>query len=69
MGYLGLQDATRKRYPIYQTLWEWTGSINLSLEGVVLFVTVSEKKRNKAKYMNTIFYHILFLLQPGLTFS
>ena len=49
MGYLCLQDAAQKRRPTSQTPGEWTGSINLSLEGVVLFVTDSEKKWNKAK--------------------
>ena len=47
MGYLDLQDDTRKRRPIYQTPGGWTGSITISLEGVGLFVTVSEKKWNK----------------------
>ena len=51
MGYLGLKDATRKQRPISQTPGEWTGSITISLEGVVLFIMVSEKKRNKEKQM------------------
>ena len=49
MGYLGLQDATRKRRPNSQTTREWTGSITLSLENVGLCVTVSEKKWGRAK--------------------
>ena len=49
MGYLGLQDATRKRCPNSQTLGDWTGSINLSLENVGLCVTVSENKWSRSK--------------------
>ena len=49
MGYLGLQDTTRKLRPIYQTPGEWTGSITILLEGVGLFITISEKKWNKEK--------------------
>ena len=49
MGYLGLQNATRKRRPISQTPGEWTGSIIISIEGMGLFVKDSEKKWNKAK--------------------
>ena len=55
MGYIVMQDATRKRRPISQTMGECTGSVTLSLEGVCLFVTVSEKKWNKAKDIITIF--------------
>ena len=51
MGYIGLQDATRKRRHTSQTLGEWNGSINLSLEGVGLFFTVSENNWNKSKEM------------------
>ena len=51
MGYLGLQDATSKWRPISQTPGKCTGSITLSLEGVGLFVAVSETKWNKAKEM------------------
>ena len=56
MGYLGLQDATRKRRPNSQTLGECTGSITFFLENVVLCVTVSKKKWVKAK---EIIYDIL----------
>ena len=49
MGYLGLQDATRKRRPNSQTPWERTGSITLLLENVGLCGTVSEKKWLRAK--------------------
>ena len=49
MSYLGLQDAARKRRPNSQTPGEWTGSITLALEGVGLFVTVSQKKWDKCK--------------------
>ena len=49
MSYLGLQDAARKRRPNSQTPGEWTGSITLALEGVGLFITVSQKKWDKAK--------------------
>ena len=43
MGYLGLQEATRKRSTNSQTTGEWTGYITLSLENVGLFVTMSER--------------------------
>ena len=69
IGFLGLQDATRKRRPIYQTPGEWTELITLSLEGVGLFVAVSNKKWNKAKYMIANFYCCFILLQTGLNFS
>jgi hypothetical protein len=49
MGYLGLQDATRKRRAISQNPGEWTGSKSVSIPGVGLFVTVSLKKWDKAK--------------------
>ena len=41
IGYIGLKDATRKRRPISQTTGECNGSINISLGGIDLFVTVS----------------------------
>ena len=68
MGYLVLKHATKKRRPISQTPGELNVSITTSLEGVGLFVSVSEKKWNKAKYIITKFYRILILLHPGLTF-
>ena len=49
MGYLGLQDATRKRRPDSQHPGEWTGSISLVIPNVRLFVTVSQTKWDKAK--------------------
>ena len=49
MGYLGLQDATRKRRPEARRPGEWTGSITVASPGVGLFVTVSQKKWDKAK--------------------
>ena len=51
MDYLGLKDTKRKWRPISQTLGDWAGSITISLEGVGLFVTASEKKWNKSKYI------------------
>ena len=51
MGYLRLKNATRKRRTISQTLGKWIGSITLSLEGVGLFVIVSEKNWDKEKEM------------------
>ena len=45
--YIGLQDANRKWRPISQTPGEWNGSITLLIEGVFVFITVSEKKWNK----------------------
>ena len=51
MSYLGLQDATRKRRPDSQAPGEWTGSIIRSIDGVGLFVTVSQKKWDKARAM------------------
>ena len=49
MGYLGLQNAMRKRRPDSQVPGEWTGAIILALEGIGLFVTVSQSKWDKAK--------------------
>ena len=49
MSYLGIQDATRKRRKISKRPGEWTGSIVLSIKDVGLFVTVSQKKWNRAK--------------------
>ena len=49
MGYLGLQYATRNLRPNSQTPGEWTGYINLYLENISLFVTVSEMKWCRAK--------------------
>ena len=66
--YLGLQDAKKKWRPISQKPVEWTGSTTLPLEGVGLFVMVSEKKWNKAKEMIPNFCRSLILLHPGLNF-
>jgi len=49
MGYLGLQDATRKRRLNSQTPGEWTGSKSVTIPHLGLFVTVSQKKWDKAK--------------------
>ena len=49
MGYLGLQDATRKRRPVSPSPGEWTGSIIRAVKGTGLFVTVSVKKWEKIK--------------------
>lgn len=49
MGYLGLQDATRKRHPDSQAPGEWTGIITRAIEGVGLFVTVSQAKWDRAR--------------------
>ena len=49
MAYLGLQDATRKRRPHGQHVGEWTGAISVAVEGVGLFVTISEKKWMRGK--------------------
>jgi hypothetical protein len=55
MGYLGLQDATRKRRPTSQRSGEWTGSMSIAIEGVGLFATVSQAKWDKAKgYVNEL---------------
>ena len=51
MSYLGIQDATRKRREHGQHVGEWAGAISVAVEGVGLFVTVSEKKWLKAKTM------------------
>ena len=40
MGYLGFQNATRKRFPITKAPGKWTGAIIIVIEGVGLFVTV-----------------------------
>ena len=44
MGYLGLQDATRKRRPTSQRPGKWTSSMSIAIEGVGLFATVSQAK-------------------------
>ena len=44
MGYLGFQDATTERRPITQSPGEYTRAIGRDIEGVELFVTVSQKK-------------------------
>ncbi len=49
MGYLGLQDATRKRRPNSQQPGEWTGSISVALPDTGLFVTVSQKKWDRSR--------------------
>ena len=49
MGYLGIQDATRKRRRVTQKTGEWTGSIVTAVEDVGLFVTISNKKWNKVQ--------------------
>ena len=49
MSYLGIQDATRKRRNITQRPGEWTGSISLSVKECSLFVTVSQRKWDKAR--------------------
>ena len=49
MSYLGLQDATRKCRPHGQHVGDWTGAISVAVEGVGLFVTVSEKKWMRGK--------------------
>ena len=49
MGYLVLLGASRKRCPKSQTRGECTGSITFLLENVILCVTVSEKKWERAK--------------------
>jgi hypothetical protein len=49
MGYLGLQDATRKRRPNSRNPGEWTGSKSICIPGTGLFVTVSQKKWDKAQ--------------------
>ena len=45
---------------------EWTGSITISLEGVGLFVMVSDNKRNKAKYMISGFLSVFLFYRPNL---
>ena len=49
MGYLGTQDATRKRRRVTQRPGEWTGSIVTDVKVVGLFVTLSKKKWKKAQ--------------------
>jgi hypothetical protein len=49
MSYLGIQDATRKRRRITQRPGEWNGSIIIAVEGIGLFITVTEKKWVKTK--------------------
>ena len=49
MSYLGIQDATRKRRKVTKCPGEWTGSILLTVEDVGLFVTISQKKWDRAR--------------------
>ena len=49
MSYLGVQDGTRKRRSITQKPGKWTGSIVLSVEGIGVFVTISQQKWNRAR--------------------
>ena len=49
MSYLGIQDATRKRRKVTQRPGEWTGSIILTAKTLGLFVTVSQKKWDRAR--------------------
>ena len=49
MGYLVLQDATRKRHSNSQTPWEWTGFITSALENVGLFLTISDREQIRTK--------------------
>ena len=49
MGYLGIQDATRKRRKVTQRPGEWTGSIVTAVEDVGLFVTVTKIKWSKVQ--------------------
>ena len=49
MGYLGIQDATRKRRKVTQRPGEWTGSIVTAVEDVGLFVTITKTKWSKVQ--------------------
>ena len=49
MSYLGIQDATRKRRKVTKRPGEWTGSILITIKDVGLFITVSQKKWDRAK--------------------
>ena len=49
MGYLGLQDDTRKRITITQAHGKFNWSIVRYIEGDGLFVTVSQKKWDRVK--------------------
>ena len=57
MGYLGLQDATRKRRPDSQAPGEWTGTITRAIENVGLFVMVSQLKWDKARKILSDIYN------------
>ena len=54
MGYLGLQDATKKHRPHSQAPGEWNGSKTRTIEGVGLLVTVSQETWDRAKSMSSI---------------
>ena len=49
MGYLGLQDATRKKLPITQVVGECTGDLVRSVKGVGLWVTVPKNEWDRVK--------------------
>ena len=49
MGYLGLQDATRRMRPITQYTGECTETIVTAIQGFRLSVKVSQKKLNIVK--------------------
>ena len=61
MAYLGIQDATRKRRRISQTPGEWTGSIVLSVKDIGVFVTVSQKKWDRARSIVTDWFDQLVM--------
>ena len=63
MSYLGIQDATRKRRKITQTPGEWTGSIVLSVKDLGVFVTVSQKKWDRAKSIIARWYEKLMMAE------
>ena len=49
MGYLRLKDDNRKRLPITQAPGEWYRSTTRAIEGIELFVAVSQKKWYRLK--------------------
>ena len=62
MSYLGVQDATRKRRKVTKRPGEWTGSILITVTDVGLFVTISQKKWDRAKTIISKWHNRVILL-------
>ena len=63
MSSLGVQDATRKRRKVSKRPGEWTGSILITVKYLGLFVTVSQKKWDRAKMIISKWHDRIFRLE------